>query len=86
MVSKLGFFSGTSFLLSTSRALKWPAKTIVQKATMKKPMAAAAARFKKTSNIPGNGAMVSKLGFFFWHNLFAVYYTLSGGRLVEIHC
>ncbi len=31
---------------------------------MKKPMAAAAAWFKKTSNIPGNGAMVSKLGFF----------------------
>ncbi|CAK9262430.1 unnamed protein product [Sphagnum jensenii] len=49
MVSKLGFFSGTSFLLSTSRALKWPAKTIVQKATMKKPrskMAAAAVRLR----------------------------------------
>jgi hypothetical protein len=30
MVSKLGFFSGTSFLLSTSMALKWPAKTIVE--------------------------------------------------------
>jgi hypothetical protein len=30
MVSKLGFFSGTSFLLSTSRALKWPAKAIVE--------------------------------------------------------
>jgi hypothetical protein len=27
--------------------------------------------------------MVSKLGFFFWHKLFAIYYTLSGGRLVE---
>ncbi|CAM6023961.1 unnamed protein product [Sphagnum balticum] len=53
MVSKLGFFSGTSFLLSTSRALKWPAKTIIEKATMKKPMAAAAVWFKKTSNIPG---------------------------------
>jgi hypothetical protein len=23
------------------------------------------------------------LGFFFWHKLFAIYYTLSGGRLVE---
>jgi hypothetical protein len=64
VVSELGFFSGTSFLLSTSRALKWPAKTIVEKATMKKPMAAAAVCFKKTSNIPGTGAMVSKLGFF----------------------
>ncbi len=49
-------------------------------------MAAVAVWFKKTSNIPGTGAMVSKLGFFFWHNLFAIYYTLSGGRLVEIHC
>jgi len=47
MVSKLGFFSGTSFLLSTSRALKWPAKTIVEKATMKKPMAAAAVWSRK---------------------------------------
>ncbi len=50
MVSKLGFFSGTSFLLSTSQSLKWPAKTIVEKATMKKPrskMAAAAVWFKK---------------------------------------
>jgi hypothetical protein len=83
MVSKLGFFSGTSFLLSTSRALKWPAKTIVEKATMKKPMATAAVWFKKTSNIPGTGAMVSKLGFFFWHKLFSIYYTLSGDRLVE---
>jgi hypothetical protein len=27
--------------------------------------------------------MVSKLGFFLWHKLFAIYYTLSGGRLVE---
>jgi hypothetical protein len=27
--------------------------------------------------------MVSKLGFFFWHKLFAIYYMLSGGRLVE---
>jgi hypothetical protein len=27
--------------------------------------------------------MVSKLGIFFWHKLFAIYYTLSGGRLVE---
>jgi hypothetical protein len=26
--------------------------------------------------------MVSKLGFFFWHKLFAIYYTLSGARLV----
>jgi hypothetical protein len=23
------------------------------------------------------------LGIFFWHKLFAIYYTLSGGRLVE---
>jgi hypothetical protein len=86
MVSKLGFFYGTSFLLSTSRALKWPAKTIVEKATMKKlrrKMAAAAVWFNKTSNIPGTAAMVSKLGFFFWHKLFAIYYTLSGGRLVQ---
>jgi len=27
--------------------------------------------------------MVSKLGFFFWHKLFPIDYTLSGGRLVE---
>jgi hypothetical protein len=27
--------------------------------------------------------MVAKLGIFFWHKLFAIYYTLSGGRLVE---
>jgi hypothetical protein len=27
--------------------------------------------------------MVSKLGFFFWHKLFSIYYTLSGDRLVE---
>jgi hypothetical protein len=54
---------------------------------MKKPRskgAAAAVWFKKTSNIPGTGATVSKLGFFFWHELFAIYYTLSGGRVVVV--
>jgi hypothetical protein len=58
---------------------------IVEKATMKirSKLAAVAVWFKKTSNIPGTGAMVSKLGFFFSDNLFAIYYTLSGDRLVE---